>query len=346
MRCERLVNNDLINWLLEKNNPAARYATLTSLLGRSSDGLEVRHTQQALMKTDPVRTILQCQEPDGYWGPAGRFYGGPRDGGKYQGTVWQVIFLAQLGADAQDERIQRACEFVFRWSQNRETGGFSTTGSAESGGSARSLPCLTGNMVWALNVLGCAEDPRWRLALEWLLRHQQFDGGWVHCNLRRQLHSCFQGSIKPLMALVSIPPACRTQAVSQSIDHAIEFFLQHRLFRRDHHGFDIAKRQFLRFGFPLGWQTDVLDMLDVLTAAGVTDDEQLADAVAIVLSKRDNTGRWKLENTYNKPSRGAMWCEIEEKGKPSKWVTLKALRTLNRIGESKARELARIGKTT
>ena len=40
-----------------------------------------------------------------------------------------------------------------------------------------------------------------------------------------------------------------------------------------------------------------------------------------MLSKQDAAGRWKMEYTYN----GKTWADIEEKGKPSKWVTLRAL---------------------
>jgi hypothetical protein len=47
----------------------------------------------------------------------------------------------------------------------------------------------------------------------------------------------------------------------------------------------------------------------------------LANALQFILSKQDAQGRWKLENALN----GKMWADIEEKGKPSKWVTLRAL---------------------
>lgn len=47
-------------------------------------------------------------------------------------------------------------------------------------------------------------------------------------------------------------------------------------------------------------------------------------ALDLVLSKQDKQGRWKLGYTYN----GKTWAAVEEKGKPSKWVTLRALRVL------------------
>jgi hypothetical protein len=328
----------VLGWLLEPSDPAVRHATLTTLLGRSSDDREVRKARAAIMEADPVKTMLAHQQPEGYWGEPARFYES-----KYRGTIWQVIFMAQLGAPA-DERIRRACEFIFRWSQNRKTNGFRNHGSASYGGHAGALPCLTGNVVWAFQRLGYADDARWRRAVGWLLAEQMLDGGWGHPkDGTHNTHSCFQGSIKALMALTSARAVVRDPAIGQSIRRACEFFLQHRLFRRDHHGFDVAKPQFLRFGFPLGWQTDVLDMLDVITEAGVTGDERLADAVATVLAKRDESSRWRLENTYNARKAGGMWCDIETKDAPSKWITLKALRALRRIGAERVAQFAKHG---
>jgi hypothetical protein len=65
----------------------------------------------------------------------------------------------------------------------------------------------------------------------------------------------------------------------------------------------------------------------VLTALGYGSDPRLQPALELLLSKQDERGRWKLEYTYN----GKTWVDIEEKKQPSKWVTLRALRVLNRI---------------
>lgn len=324
----------LVNWLLDSKDPAVRHATLITLLGRPLDGPEVRQSREAMMESAPVRTILDRQHPDGYWDRPGGFYNR-----KYRGTVWQVIFLAQLGADPADERIRRACEFLFARSQNRDHGGFVISSNRDhSGGAKGNYPCLTGNLVRALHHFGYIRDPRWQHAVDWLLASQHDDGGWSHGPICG--HSCFQGSIKPLLALTAIAPADRSLGVEKGIERAVAFLLQHRLFKRDHHGFDVAKRGHLRLRFPLGWQTDVLDLLDGVTAAGRLDDPRMADALAVVLSKRDSDGRWPLEETFPASGQSSMWCRIETKGRPSKWVTLRTLRVLERVGQSTAERLA------
>ena len=50
----------------------------------------------------------------------------------------------------------------------------------------------------------------------------------------------------------------------------------------------------------------------------------MARALELVKSKQDEQGRWRLEYTYN----GKTWVDIEKRGQPSKWVTLRALRVM------------------
>jgi hypothetical protein len=79
-----------------------------------------------------------------------------------------------------------------------------------------------------------------------------------------------------------------------------------------------------RFGYPVGYITDVLQNLEVLAALGQAGNPRLANALDLVISKQNQQGRWLLEHTYN----GKMWVDIEKKRQPSKWVTLRALRVL------------------
>ena len=70
--------------------------------------------------------------------------------------------------------------------------------------------------------------------------------------------------------------------------------------------------------------TDLLQVLEALTALGLKGDKRLKNAVDLVLAQRDSNQRWPMEYTYN----GKTWIAIEEKSKPSKWVTLRVLRML------------------
>ncbi|GAJ15142.1 unnamed protein product, partial [marine sediment metagenome] len=70
---------------------------------------------------------------------------------------------------------------------------------------------------------------------------------------------------------------------------------------------------------------DALEVLDILTKLGYKDD-RMCDAFDLVISKQDKNGRWKLEKSFN----GRMQVRVEQIGKESKWITLNALKVLNR----------------
>ena len=110
-----------------------------------------------------------------------------------------------------------------------------------------------------------------------------------------------------------------------------EYLLERRLFRRLSTGEVIERArdgetEFTRFAFPTWWHYDVLRGLEYLRRAGVTPDERVAEAIDLVESKRDGDGRWLLETQYP----GKMPVEMDEgEGKPSRWITLRALRVLD-----------------
>ena len=58
-------------------------------------------------------------------------------------------------------------------------------------------------------------------------------------------------------------------------------------------------------------------------------DERIAEAVDLIAKKRDESGRWPLEN----PHPGRVHIEMEgAAGEPSRWNTLRALRVLRWAG--------------
>ena len=131
------------------------------------------------------------------------------------------------------------------------------------------------------------------------------------------------GVVKALKALAEIPAEQRSTGVVDSLNRGIEYLLKHHIYKRSHNLSKVSKPGWLRFGFPLMYQTDVLEILGILTSLGCKD-ERMQDAVDLVLSKQDENGIWKLENTFN----GRFQKSIEQKGENSKWITLNALKAL------------------
>ena len=318
------LNADPLPWLLEPDNPSVRHFALRDLLDRPETDAELRAARTAIMDSEPVRAILAARHPDGYWVKPGPGYRP-----KYTSTVWQIIFLADLAADGADERIRQSCEYVLAHAQ-ASSGGLSVT-SAPSG----VIHCLNGNLTYALLTLGLSwQHDRIQKALDWQARAivgedvtfyaSGTTGPGFGCVANRAL-PCAWGAVKALKAFGLLPPEARTPRIQRAVDAGIEFMFSRDLARADYPYQERVSSDWFKFGFPLSYTSDILEALDVLARLGRARDPRLSNAVEFVRQKaEDSQGRWKLEHTLN----GKMWVDIEQKGKPSKWVTLRALRVL------------------
>jgi hypothetical protein len=320
---------DPLPWLLEPDqmNPGVRYFALRDLLDRPvSDpdvSPDVRAAQDAVMHSGPVPAILDAQHPDGYWVKPGPGYSP-----KYRSTLWQILFLAQLGADGRDARVGRGVEYAFAHAQT-EGGAFSCNGRPSS-----AIHCLWGNMVRALLELGYGEDPRLERSIDALARSITGEGyegylksgiqapGFV-CSANYGL-PCAWGAVRALWALNRVPDSLRTPTVTAAVQTCTDFLLRYDIAKADYPHQKRINSSWFKFGYPLAYVTDVLLNLEALVEAGYCGDPRLEEAVELVLSKRDQEGRWKMEYSYQ----GKMWADIEAKRQPSKWVTLRALRVL------------------
>jgi hypothetical protein len=83
-----------------------------------------------------------------------------------------------------------------------------------------------------------------------------------------------------------------------------------------------------KFGFPVFYITDLLQVVEALVALGYEHDPRLQNALKIIREKQDENGRWSLEFEYT----GKTWVDFGKKKQPNKWVTLRALRVLKAAG--------------
>jgi hypothetical protein len=103
-----------------------------------------------------------------------------------------------------------------------------------------------------------------------------------------------------------------------------EYLLERGLFRRKSTG-EVAVPAYLEFAFPYYWHYDVLRALDYFRRSGADPDPRMAEAVAVVRSKRQPDGRWLLDRIHP----GHVYFDLEGPvGTPSHWNTLRALRVL------------------
>ncbi len=317
----------VMDWLLEGNQPAVRFYALTDLLGRSEDDPEVRAARARIPKVGWARTLLARQGPDGYWERRE-----PRTVKEYlyflwfpefSATIWSAMVLADLGLTARDPRIRRTAERIFDYK----------LGLSSMINLYHEEMCAVGNAARTLTRFGYADDPRVGRLYDWILEDQRSDGGW----------NCSQGTPgtlerwEPLAALAALPRSERSGRMERSIARGAEFYLRRRLFREGP-----RYAPWFRFHYPNHYFYDILVGLDLLTRLGYADDPRLRPALKILMGKRRRDGTWAIDraNPDAPPSllhlhvRRVRRLQLEPPGRPSKWVTLTALRVLKRVEES------------
>jgi hypothetical protein len=286
------------------------------------------------MASDPIASILAAQNPEGWWVRPGHGYSP-----KYTGTTWSLMFLGQLGADGTDPRVRAACEYVLDHTQTAG-GGFGCAASGTNRPAPSSVVhCLNGNLLRALIGFGWLDDERVQRSLAWqaasvtgegdVPRYSTTPGPGFRCGFNGGT-PCAWGATKVVLGLASVPEAARTPAVAHALEAGVDLLLSCDPASANYPSATPGAKpsgSWFKLGFPCGYVTDVLQVLEALCAAGAAGDPRLGPALEWVMAQRDESGRWA--NRY--ASEGKMIRDIDRPGLPSKWVTLRACRVLKAV---------------
>ena len=333
MDWQNQLKSDPLPWLLDPAEPGVRYLALRDLMDAPTDDSTLRQARADAHTSGPIGEVLSHMQPEGWWGKAGPGYGP-----KYFSTVWALILLAQLGATAEtDARIGRACTYYLDHALH--PGGQISAGMTPAG----TFDCLQGNMLAALMLLGC-RDERLQSAYEWMARTVTGEGMTAktdkHAARRYSAYKCGPcfacrannglpcawGGVKVMLAFSLLPQAQRTPLIERAITEGAEFLLAGNPAQANYpNGYaDRPSENWWRFGFPVLYVTDLLQNVETLVRLGHAHDPRLAAALEIIRAKQDSAGRWLMEFPYGSRT----WMGFGRRGKPNKWVTLRALRVL------------------
>ncbi|MFQ6001941.1 MAG: hypothetical protein ACE5LG_09795 [Anaerolineae bacterium] len=310
---KRKLRADPIPWLLE-GEASIRYFALTEVLDRSDDDPEAVAAKKAIPGSPTVKAIVAAQHPEGYWEQADSTYWP-----KYKSTLWQLTILSELGVGGDHPAVRKGLAQMEK--------------AIEAIGAPKAIIeegdviyCYSGNTIRYLCHFGRGENAEVRRALDRLLELIKKDGAWT-CP-HNDGATCIWGLIKVLRGLAALPPSLRSKGTEETIKKGAETLLEFDYLGQPKEGLTENgwETDWLKFGFPSFYESDLLEALDTLTDLGYGEDLRLRRLLDPVLSKQDELGRWRLENSFN----GRMQMDIEVKGEPSRWITLRALRTLKK----------------
>ncbi len=338
MSWKNQLRNDPLPWLMGSENSGVRYLALRDLFELSPDDKKLKTARKSAHKEGPIAAILSHMEEDGYWVKAGPGYNP-----KYRSTVWALLVLAQLGASVrEDPRLERACRYLLDHAL-AEGGQITMTSTGAPSGTA---DCIQGNMLWSLVELGY-EDPRLDKAYEWMARtvtgegvapmeerdaavryYSYKIGPNFACGVNNKL-PCAWGGVKVMLALGKLPTEKRTPLIKRAIKQGVDFFLAIDPATAAYPSgwADKPSGNWWKFGFPVFYVTDLLQLAEALIDLGYGSDKRLNSVLDIIREKQTEQGQWLMEYDYT----GKTWLDFGAKKQPNEWVTLRALRVLRHV---------------
>jgi len=326
-----------LDWLLD-SDPAICWQALRDLTDADSSAItaeRARVTREGL-----GAAIVSHQQLDGAW----RREGAPA----WLTTLFTLQLLRATGADPTDPLIEKAIsrlESSLYWDctpGNWDIRPVRATGNPFFQGEVE--PCINGGVLALGGYFG---HPNKKLARR-LLTEQLPDGGW-NCDAPKSQRSSFhtticvlEGLLEYERAISASPTEAQVPQVQQSHANEIaaarrraeEYLLERALFRRRSTG-EIANPEFLELAFPPRYHYDILRALDYFRSASLhassgaestlKPDPRLAEAIKLIVRKRQPDGCWLLENCYDE----SLALPLSESiGQRSRWNTLRAIRVL------------------
>ncbi len=300
--------SNIIQWLLEDDNPSVQFRALKELLNHDDDTPEIRRARTGILQSNPVQTLLETMKPDGTWlqkNPRTQSIVG--DGvmyGSFGTTHFCLAYLAELGLDRTQPQVEKAANRYLDLQQ-------------PDGDWYLHFSCLLGYNIRTMARLGFQDDDRVKRAMELLIQTQREDGGTL-CDMHegkcktRPVKSCIRGSVKALLAFSEFPvywdhPRCK---------QLVNYFLRRGgIYQTAHPGIPV-NQDMQRLSFPITWRANSYEVLYGLSKMGYGNDERLRAAWTALEKKADQAGRYTLDWTPTQ----CPW-KVGKRGEPNKWIT-------------------------
>jgi hypothetical protein len=285
------MTDPVVKALSDHPNPSVRVLARVKLGDGSTAADCLREDHALVPQYPPARNILEAQYPDGYW-----MHPGLGISPHYRATIWQVLFLAQLGLGAVPA-VRRAVHVVLR--DNVDEAGAAHLRQGEGG---RSL-ALTGALLWAAAVLDVAaatggqQAGAWDHAWSWVWR--QVSGGVISASAAVWLARAFAAWREKSSMLPG--PSSMRDALAVALGEVPFSQLDGAL------------------TFPLTLQVDALAWMEAWVALE-QPDRIPSGALVALMDRRLPSGYWPLERAPE-----PIWCDLGELNEPNPWVTIRAL---------------------
>lgn len=297
---------EIIEWLLQ-GDPSIRWQVKRDLIKENENA--ILEERERVSSEGWGKKLLSFQDEDGKW--SGQLYNG-----KWISTTYSLLILMNLGI-VPNSKTKSACHQLFHGGlYNDEEIRFSSKQKLRDNG-------VTGMTLGILSYFEYNDERIHKIA-DYLIRSQNPDGSWISDDKEGAEKYCFENTmliLKGISEYLKKYPGSNPK-IDKSIRKGQEFLLKYNLFQNPLTNLPINNK-WLKISFPYYWFYDILVGLEYFWDMDFKD-RRLEPAIKIIKKKQNKYGTWNLENKHP----GRTFFEMEEVGKPSRWITLRCLRII------------------
>jgi hypothetical protein len=330
------MKTDVIQWLLESDEPWTRYRTRVELLDQAEDDPEVRSARAEMLAHLGVKDMIA---ETATWGD--RALKRHNDAGY---PIYKFSTLADFGVRADDPGLSAGVEAVM--AHQSPEGAFQTVVNIpkQFGGTGEDvwawILCDAPTLLYALLAMGLGDDPRVEKAVDHLVGLVD-ENGWCCVAAPelakfkgpgRRADPCPMANVYALKALAQVPDLLDSPAVRTGAEMLLGHWErqgEQKLFL-----FGIGT-EYRKLKHPYVWY-NVLHVVEVLSRLpSVHGDPRLREMVEAITAQADGAGpgQSRGEGRYTATSMYRAWkgWSFADKKRPSPWLTFLVLRILKRL---------------
>lgn len=295
----RQMMEPVIEWLME-GDPALQYMTRRFLLNEPE--CDLSDIGNKIGKEGFGALFLSCRGQSGHWG---QYYYQP----KWTSTHYTLLDMKNLFIPPETDACRQMCERMLLECLP-DDGALNLAKS--------NLPsdiCVDG---MALNYLSyfCPENKGIKRLLDYLLKHQQKDGGytWHLDGFTGDPHTTIC-VLEGFQQYICSGLVYRLDDVLRANEAALDYLLENNLFM------DAQDKRFRMLSYPFRYHYSVFRALYDCATAQIDYDARMKPAIQWLTDKKGADGKWRLEYLYP----GKVHFEMEPRNAPSRFITQKAL---------------------
>jgi len=305
------IPQNVVNWLLEEENPSICYRTMKELLDMPESDPRVQRAKKKIPSYSPVKKMLDAMHPDGYWEEIN-----PRTKEKIgDGTIYFrntthfiLAYLAELGMTRENPTIEKAVNRYLSLQQ-------------PNGDFYRQFSCLYAMNIRTFVLLGFRDDERVKNTIRLMRESIRYDNGYL-CDMHEGKHkkgrlvkSCIRGSAKVLFAVSELPDLWE-EPLSKKV---VDYFLDRNVLYKSTDKSSLVNRDAGQTIFPFTWRFGLLDILLPLSKMGYIKEPRMQSAWDFLENHKNQKDQYILDIDIK-----CKYWKVGKRGESNKWVTFYA----------------------